>query len=157
MLEEQAPLTAYAASLSAGRRSFSMPKALPEQFFQTDEWRTVNRIIEEFKSQFYHLSYTLQQDASPELTEEMQAEGYRVLGRFNEHLQEFQNIPSDPETEDLMWGYVFKEIFPYFMRSRFAERAYFKPRGYAGDYLLMEMIYRGRPNGDGKLGRLVDG
>jgi SAM-dependent methyltransferase len=43
------------------------------------------------------------------------------------------------------------------MRSRFVERAYFKPRGYAGDYLLMEMIYRGRPNGDGKLGRLVDG
>ncbi|MGA9236814.1 MAG: cyclic nucleotide-binding domain-containing protein, partial [Desulfobacterales bacterium] len=104
MLEEQAPLTAYGASLAAGRRSFSMPKALPERFFQTDEWRTVNRIIEEFKSQFYHLSYTLQQDASPELTEEMQAHGHRVLGRFNEHLQEFQNIPSDPETEDLMWG-----------------------------------------------------
>jgi len=157
MLEEQAPLTAYGASLAEGRRSFSMPKALPEQFFQTDEWRTVNRIIEEFKSQFYHLSYTLQQDASPELTEEMQEHGHRLLGRFNEHLQEFQNLPSDPETEDLMWGYVFKEIFPYFMRSRFVERAYFKPRGYAGDYLLMEMIYRGRPNGDGKLGRLVDG
>jgi CRP-like cAMP-binding protein/SAM-dependent methyltransferase len=157
MLDEQAPLTAYGVSLSAGRRSFSMPKALPERFFQTDEWRSVSRIIEEFKSQFYHLSYTLQQDASPELTEEMQAHGHRVLGRFNEHLQEFQNIPSDPETEDLMWGYVFKEIFPYFMRSRLAERAYFKPRGYAGDYLLMEMIYRGRPNGDGKLGRLVDG
>ena len=34
ILEEQAPLNAYGASLAAGRRSFSMPKALPEQFFQ---------------------------------------------------------------------------------------------------------------------------
>ncbi|MGB8426547.1 MAG: cyclic nucleotide-binding domain-containing protein [Desulfobacterales bacterium] len=156
VLEEQAPLTAYGASLSAGRRSFSMPKALPEQFFQTDEWRTVNRIIEEFKSQFYHLSYNLQQDGSPELSRELKDQGHQVLGRFNEHLQGFQDLPSDAEPADLMWGYVFKEIFPYFMRSRFAERAYFKPRGYAGDYLLMEMIYRGHPNGDGKLGRLVD-
>jgi SAM-dependent methyltransferase len=42
------------------------------------------------------------------------------------------------------------------MRSRFAERAYYKPKGYAGDFLMMEMIYRNHPEGDGKLGVLVD-
>lgn len=156
LLDERAPLTAYGASLSVGRRSFSVPRALPEEFFQTVEWRSVNRIIEEFKSQFYHLSYNLQQDPSPEVSNELTEQGHRILGWFNGHLQEFQDIPRDPETEDMMWGYVFKEIFPYFMRSRFAERAYFKPRGYAGDYLLMEMIYHNRPAGEGKLGRLVD-
>jgi hypothetical protein len=42
------------------------------------------------------------------------------------------------------------------MRSRFAERAYFKPKGYAGDFKMMEMIYRKKPEGDGKLGVMVD-
>ena len=58
--------------------------------------------------------------------------------------------------EEVMWGYVFKEIFPYFMRSRFAERAYFKPKGYAGDFLMMEHIYADTPKGEGKLGEIVD-
>jgi hypothetical protein len=42
------------------------------------------------------------------------------------------------------------------MRSRFAERAYYKPKGYAGDFRMMEMIYANRPQGDGRLGGLVD-
>ena len=156
VLEDRTPLTAYGASLSDDQRSFSVPKLLPEKFFRSEEGRTVNQIIEEFKSQLYQLSYSLQQDPNPEPTETLLEQGYRVLGEFNNHLQSFQNVPHDTETEDLMWGYIFKEIFPFFMRSRFAERAYFKPLGYAGDYLMMEMIYGNRPEGDGKLGRLVD-
>jgi extracellular factor (EF) 3-hydroxypalmitic acid methyl ester biosynthesis protein len=156
VLEDRTPLTAYGASLSDDQRSFGVPKPLPEEFFRSEEWRTVNQIVEEFKSQLYQLSYSLQQDPNPEPTETLLEQGYRVLGEFNDHLQGFQNIPRDAETEDLMWGYIFKEIFPFFMRSRFAERAYFKPLGYAGDYLMMEMIYRNIPAGDGKLGQLVD-
>lgn len=156
VLEDRAPVTAYGASLSHDQRSFSVPKPLPDEFFRSEEWRRVNQIIEDFKSQLYQLSYSLQRDPNPEPTEVLLNQGYRVLGEFNHHLQGFQNIPRDTETEDLIWGYIFKEIFPYFMRSRFAERAYFKPLGYAGDYLMMEMIYRNEPAGDGKLGRLVD-
>jgi extracellular factor (EF) 3-hydroxypalmitic acid methyl ester biosynthesis protein len=156
VLDDRTPLTAYGASLSDDQRSFGVPKLLPEEFFRSEEWRRVNQIIEEFKSQLYQLSYVLQQDSNSEPTETLLEQGYRVLGEFNNHLQDFQNIPCNTETEDLMWGYIFKEIFPYFMRSRFAERAYFKPLGYAGDYLMMEMIYRNIPAGDGKLGQLVD-
>ena len=156
VLEDRTPLTAYGASLSDDQRSFSVPKPLPEEFFRSKEWCRINRIIEDFKSKLYQLSYNLQQDSSPGLPDTLLEKGYRVLEEFNNHLQGFQNIPRNTETEDLMWGYIFKEIFPYFMRSRFAERAYFKPLGYAGDYLMMEMIYRNKPAGDGKLGQLVD-
>jgi SAM-dependent methyltransferase len=43
------------------------------------------------------------------------------------------------------------------MRSRFAERIYFKPKGYAGDFMMMEMIYRNQWEGDGKVGKIIDG
>ncbi len=42
------------------------------------------------------------------------------------------------------------------MRSRFFERAYYKPKGYAGDFLMMEHIYLNIAEGDGKIGRLID-
>ncbi|MCI5224738.1 MAG: methyltransferase domain-containing protein, partial [Candidatus Electrothrix sp. AR4] len=58
--------------------------------------------------------------------------------------------------EDHVWGYIFKEIYPYFMRSRFAERSYFKPKGYAGDFLMMEHIYNNSPAGDGRFGEIID-
>jgi SAM-dependent methyltransferase len=40
--------------------------------------------------------------------------------------------------------------------SETAERAYAKPRGYAGDHLTIEMIYRSQPKGHGCLGAAVD-
>ena len=48
------------------------------------------------------------------------------------------------------------EMLPYILISRIAERAYTKPRGYAGDYLTIEWIYQDEPSGVGSLGRLID-
>ena len=59
-----------------------------------------------------------------------------MLAQLNGSLSEFGRLMAGSGYEEVMWGYVFKEIFPYFMRSRFAERAYFKPKGYAGDFLM---------------------
>jgi SAM-dependent methyltransferase len=75
---------------------------------------------------------------------------------LNGSLREFAEIMSGSGYEEVMWGYIFKEIFPYFMRSRFAERAYFKPKGYAGDFLMMEHIYANIPKGEGRLGEIID-
>jgi CRP-like cAMP-binding protein len=52
--------------------------------------------------------------------------------------------------------YVFRESFPFFMLSRFAERAFSKPRGYAGDYATIEMLYNNNAAGDSRLGPLID-
>jgi SAM-dependent methyltransferase len=84
-------------------------------------------------------------------------QGYKVLDTLNNGLSSFSESMSNKEDKDHMWGFVFKEIFPYLMRSRFAERAYYKPKGYAGDFLMMEHIYQNTPKGDGKIGILIDG
>ncbi len=157
VLEEREPLTAYAASLSTGRRSYEESKPLPDRLFRTSEWVSINKIVEDAKALFFDLSYQLQQSSSPEIPEALEERSDAILNKFNDLLQDFKdrNV-SKPDVDDYAWGYVFKEIFPYFMRSRFAERAYYKPKGYAGDFLMMEMIYRNHPEGDGKLGMLMD-
>ena len=77
------------------------------------------------------------------------------MNELNDQLEYFENR-SGGNVDEFVWGYVFKVIFPYHMRSRFAERAYYKPRGYAGDHVMMEMIYNQEPDGDGKVGKLID-
>jgi SAM-dependent methyltransferase len=156
VVEEREPLTAYAAAISTGKRSLHESRPLPSDIFATPQWRFVKESVEEFKADFFDLSFALQQDTERHSDDRWRGRCYRILDLFNARLLECHERIDDPHLEGYFWGYVFKEIFPYFMRSRFAERAYYKPKGYAGDYLMMEMIYRNQPDGDGKLGRLVD-
>ena len=53
-------------------------------------------------------------------------------------------------------AFVFRETFPFFMLSSLIDRSYTKPRGYAGDYYTIEMIYQNEPRGDGRLGNYID-
>ena len=55
-----------------------------------------------------------------------------------------------------MGTYVFRETFPFFMLSQFVDRAFTKPRGYAGDYATIEMLYEDHAAGDSRLGPLID-
>ncbi|OPY74789.1 MAG: DNA-binding transcriptional dual regulator Crp [Syntrophorhabdus sp. PtaU1.Bin050] len=156
ILEEREPLTAYAASLSTGHRAFKEAKPIPFGLLHTQEWQFINRLVEDFKASFFDLSYQLQKDSGSETPDHLQTQCFHVMDAFNDRLQQTALLLKDSEAADYLWGYAFKEIFPYFMRSRFAERAYYKPRGYAGDFQMMEMIYSNQPAGDGKLGKLMD-
>lgn len=49
-----------------------------------------------------------------------------------------------------------RELLPYMLLARSPERAYSKPRGYAGDYLIIEWIYSAEPAGSGRIGPLID-
>jgi SAM-dependent methyltransferase len=51
---------------------------------------------------------------------------------------------------------VQRELLPYVHLSSFAERCYSKPRGYAGDYLTIEMMYNNEPSGTGRIGPIID-
>ena len=156
VLEEREPLVAYAAALSTGRRSFQESEALTARSFQSPFWPKVNQLVETFKSDFFDLSIRLQEVPEGSPPEPFQEGCQIILDRFNTELEELRPLIEGHEWEVPFWGYIFKEIFPYFMRSRFAERAYYKPKGYAGDFQMMEMIYTNRPQGDGRLGGLVD-
>ncbi len=157
VLEEREPLTGYAASLSVSHNRFDEARQLPKSFFTTDAWRAVNQLAEDFKAQLFDLSYRLQKHAPDEIPPDLEKEGYAIIDAFNASLQQVKTVIDNEEAEKYVWGYVFKEFFPYFMRSRLAERVYYKPKGYAGDFMMMEMIYRNRPEGDGKLGLIMDG
>jgi hypothetical protein len=157
VLEEREPLDSYATSLSVGKRTFQEARPVPQPLLQTEEWRTAASLVEGFKASFFDLSHQLQQDTGNEVPEILREKCRLMMDDFNEKLQAEARRLEGSEIGEHFWGYAFKEIFPYFMRSRFAERAYYKPSGYAGDFLMMEMIYANHPEGDGKLGKLMDG
>lgn len=156
VLNDSGPLSAFAAALSTGKEHFQGLQALPAQLLNSSQWQKVSHQIEDFKAALFDISYRLQKEHGKKISTELQVDGERLLDTFRQQVRHYQS-GMDQVHLPLMWGYAFKELFPYFMRSRFAERAYYKPKGYAGDFMMMELIYRQVPEGDGKLGRLIDG
>lgn len=51
---------------------------------------------------------------------------------------------------------VKREMLPYLLLTQTAERFYSKPRGYAGDFKTIDLIYRDEPQGTGRVGALLD-
>lgn len=156
---EREPLAAYADSLPSKRSSvYTVSKPLPPSLLHSSPWHFIGTRMEKFKTELFDLSHQLQRNEAvgcPDAkTEERCGE---VLGELNDSLSEFKQAMAGTGYEEVMWGHVFMEVFPYFMRSHFAERAYFKPKGYAGDFLMMEHIYANEPKGEGKLGEIIDG
>lgn len=49
-----------------------------------------------------------------------------------------------------------REFLPYLLLTRTAERFYSKPRGYAGDFLTIDIMYANQPVGTGRLGAALD-
>lgn len=155
---EREPISGYAESLTTRHSSrYSEAKPLPASLVRSSPWHQVNSRMEGFKSELFNLSHSLQKNEAEGNEDPACAERcYTVLEELNGSLREFAEVMSGSGYEEVMWGYIFKEIFPYFMRSRFAERAYFKPKGYAGDFLMMEHIYANIPKGEGRLGEIID-
>lgn len=53
-------------------------------------------------------------------------------------------------------GRLQREILPFVLLTNLIERCYSKPRGYAGDFHTIEMIYRNRCTERGRIGPLLD-
>jgi CRP-like cAMP-binding protein len=155
---ESEPLAAYADSLASKRTGmYTVSKPLPASLRNSSPWHFISTRMEKFKTELFNLSHQLQRNeavGSPDPKTEERCQ--EVLAEFNDSLSEFKQAMAGTGYEEVMWGHVFMEVFPYFMRSHFAERAYFKPKGYAGDFLMMEHIYADVPKGEGKLGEIID-
>lgn len=148
--------TASAAAYSGEKQQFGESHPLPDIFFYTPEWRALNEGIEQCKAAFFNLSHEVQNDLSGENNDALQEKCYAILDALNLQLREAERLLELSKHKDEGWGYIFKEIYPFFMRSRFAERSYFKPKGYAGDFLMIEMLYHNQADGDGRIGKMVD-
>ncbi len=155
---EREPLAAYAESLSSKRTGiYTASKPLPASLLHSSSWHAISSRMDKFKNELFDLSHQLQRnEAIGKPDPETEERCMTVVGEFNDSLSDFKQIMAGTGYEEVMWGHVFMEVFPYFMRSHFAERAYFKPKGYAGDFLMMEHIYTDIPKGEGKLGEIID-
>ncbi len=49
-----------------------------------------------------------------------------------------------------------RAVLPYLLLTRSAERWYSKPRGYAGDFLTIDWLYKDEADGTGRLGPVLD-
>ena len=157
VLEDRGPLAAYAASLSTGREVFQGLQPIPADLLGSTVFRGISQQLEQFKADMFDVTYHLQKEVGTAPQSDLRARGEAILDDLKARIRVQGQAIDDHAAGDLIWGYIFKEVFPYLMRSRFAERAYYKPKGYAGDYNTIELIYRNRAEGDGRLGCLVDG
>ena len=78
----------------------------------------------------------------------------RMLVALNETIGDA--APGGSDRHETMGRQLQKEFLPYVLLSRFAERCYSKPRGYAGDYLTIEWMYSNEAAGQGPVGKLID-
>jgi extracellular factor (EF) 3-hydroxypalmitic acid methyl ester biosynthesis protein len=78
----------------------------------------------------------------------------QTLLEFNNEIDKTVDVSKYPENS--IYHKVFeREITPYFMTSGIGWRAYVKPRKYAGDYEMMNQIYRDGFEGSDLLGKLL--
>lgn len=63
--------------------------------------------------------------------------------------------PGNPGVDE-MGAFIHAETYPYLGLSTLIDRSYTKPRGYAGDYLTLQMVYDDQPDGVRRLGPYID-
>jgi extracellular factor (EF) 3-hydroxypalmitic acid methyl ester biosynthesis protein len=73
----------------------------------------------------------------------------RVIAAFNSQHERFEEMINalPPEARGAHQDFVRRHWHKLFLGSPFGHRTYHKPIGYAGDYEMMNMIYRNQPEG----------
>src|SRR5687767_2805535 len=62
----------------------------------------------------------------------------------------------EPAAQPVHRSYCRKQLHPFLMCSPFMHRIYYKPLGYAGDYEMMNMIWRNGCGGSSLFGKLLN-
>jgi len=81
----------------------------------------------------------------------------RVISAFNAQHEKFEELAyAIPEEHyGAHQEFVRRQWHPLFLGSPFGRRTFYKPLGYAGDYEMMNMIHRHRPEGDTLYEKLI--
>lgn len=81
----------------------------------------------------------------------------RVIDAFNRQHERFEEIiyALSPESRMAHQDFVRKHWQKIFLGSPFGHRTFHKPNGYAGDYEMMNMIYRNQPEGGSLFEKLI--
>jgi extracellular factor (EF) 3-hydroxypalmitic acid methyl ester biosynthesis protein len=81
----------------------------------------------------------------------------RVIDAFNRQHERFEDMINalPPEARMAHQDFVRKHWQKFFLGSPFGHRTFHKPNGYAGDYEMMNMIYRNQPEGGSLFEKLI--
>jgi extracellular factor (EF) 3-hydroxypalmitic acid methyl ester biosynthesis protein len=81
----------------------------------------------------------------------------RIIAAFNGRHERFEEIiyALPPEARGAHQDFVRQHWHQLFLGSPFGHRTYHKPIGYAGDYEMMNMIYRNQPEGRSLFEKLI--
>jgi SAM-dependent methyltransferase len=148
MVEEVAQVRHHRTTLTGRLRDGHVPEALV-------------RAIHGFKQAMLEIDQQLSRDQGrPAPLGQPRPELLAMAAERCDHLlcalREAVEGARDTQTADGYGGYALRETFGVLMQSRLADRAFSKPRGYAGDYYTIELIHENQPQGDGRLGPLID-
>ena len=108
--------------------------------------------IELFKNNLWGLEESIREKTLGE--EEAQAKINKICNMLVSSLRE--QIIEESKLKKAIGTYVFRETFPFYMLSSFFDRAFRKPRGYASDSYVIEILSQNEPEGDGYLGIYLD-
>lgn len=96
------------------------------------------------------------QNQVPEkLAAEIESAFHQFMAYINEQIGDSSGLSDHVRQE--VGAQLQREILPYLHLTNAAERCYAKPRGYAGDFLSIEIMYNNTPQGVGRMGALLDG
>lgn len=87
----------------------------------------------------------------------IETEGRKFMGFMDEKLKEFENIIIEYSKKDHEYHgyYLRKQLWQFIMCSPFMARTNLKPRGYAGDSVMMKMLYDNDYEGQSTFGKLM--
>src|SRR6185295_876194 len=109
---------------------------------------------EEEEKQIKTLPYDRRADVEDILLPALAGRTREVLGHYNFKIGKLIDVGKLSVTS--IYHKIFERlIYPYFNSSDFVRRAYEKPLGYAGDYEMMNQIYRNGFEGVGLFGRVL--
>jgi extracellular factor (EF) 3-hydroxypalmitic acid methyl ester biosynthesis protein len=167
-LDELGPDTAF--FLPATESPANLEQAY-ESFYQA--WRQNYRLSDEFKvlvadvqSYLTGVRHWLEQlefglgtvgDREERERAILAAVAPRIIAVFNRHHERFEEIiyALPPEARGAHQDFVRQHWHKLFLGSPFGHRTYHKPIGYAGDYEMMNMIYRNEPEGRSLFEKLI--
>jgi len=81
-----------------------------------------------------------------------------ILDKLGELIRKFEDeaVNVEPRDVGIHKAFLQRELHPLTMLAPFLHRTYYKPLGYAGDYEMMNMIHRSKPEGTTLYAKLVN-
>jgi extracellular factor (EF) 3-hydroxypalmitic acid methyl ester biosynthesis protein len=149
------------------------PQQAYDQFLKT--WQNNYRISTEFKALIVdveafligtkqwleQIEFSLGKHVNGSLAEREQvildSVSSKVIASFNAQHERFEELvyALSPELRGVHQDFVRQHWHRLFLCSPFGRRTYYKPIGYAGDYEMMNMIHRNRPEGRSLYEKLI--